>query len=135
MSETTREYPEVVEYMSNVDCFNSYNNIKLTVLRDDYAEGQVMLSQNSMNPNGKVHGGLLFAAADYVGGFVAGKNGRNCVTQSGNISFLRPADGQFLIVKALPVKVGQKLAVVDVCIYDDEDKLVAKCTNTYFFVG
>ena len=132
MAGTEGQYPEVVEYMNEVPCFNSYNNIKLVRLEDGYAEGRVELSCNSMNPNGKVHGGLLFACSDYIGGFVACTDNKAAVTESGNISFLRPATGDYLTVKATPVKLGAKVAIVDVCVYDDHEKLVSKGTFTYF---
>ncbi len=128
------KYQSVIDYMSDIDCFNSYNHIKLTKLEDGYAEGRVELDCNSMNPNGKVHGGLLFAASDYIGGFVACTDKKACVTESGNISFLRPACGDYLVLKAAPVKIGSKVAVVDVCAYDDREKLVSKGTFTYFFM-
>lgn len=126
-------YQRIIDYMRDVDCFNLYNNIELTKMEDGYAEGRCILTNHSMNPNGKVHGGLLFALADYVGGFCIGN--RNCVTQGANISYLRPADGEYLIAKATPIKVGKRVAVVDVCVYDDKEVLVSKSTNTYFFVG
>lgn len=134
MAGTQGEYPEVVEYMNEVPCFNSHNNIKLVRLEDGYAEGRVELDCNSMNPNGKVHGGLLFACSDYIGGFVACTDNKAAVTESGNISFLRPANGDYLIVKAVPVKLGAKVAIVDVCVYDDHEKLVSKGTFTYFYM-
>ena len=128
MAGTQGQYPEVVEYMNEVPCFNSYNNIKLVRLEDGYAEGRVELSCNSMNPNGKVHGGLLFACSDYIGGFVACTDNKAAVTESGN------ACGDYLTVKAYPVKLGEKVAVVDVCVYDDRERLISKGTFTYFYM-
>lgn len=127
------KYQAVIEYMSNIDCFNSYNGIKLTKLEDNYAEGCAELTGNSLNPNGKVHGGLIFALSDYIGGFVASGDRRSCVTQGASFSFLRPAIGAYLTSKAEAIKIGSNLAIVDVSTYDDQDKLVAKGTFTYFF--
>lgn len=128
------KYQGVIDYMSDIECFNSHNKIKLVKLEDGYAEGRVLLDCNSMNPNGKVHGGLLFAASDYIGGFVACTDKKACVTESGNISFLRPGGGDYLTIKASPVKIGAKVAVIDVSAYDDRERLVSKGTFTYFFM-
>lgn len=135
MTESVKEYPRVVEYMNKVHCFNDHNNIELTYLKDGYAEGKVLISRNSLNPYGNVHGGLLYAAADYVGGFAATGDSRNAVTQSGNINFLLPTSGEYLDIKATVVKSGKKVAVVEICIYDDQGRLTATCTNTYFYVN
>ena len=128
------KYQHVIDYMKDIPCFNTHNNILLTVLEDDYAEGRVELDCFSMNPNGKVHGGLLYAASDYVGGFVACLDDKACVTESGSIHYLRPGTGDYLTVKAWPVKIGKKVAVVDVSIFDDHERIVSKGTFTYFFM-
>ncbi len=128
------QYQHVIDYMKTIDCFNSYNGIRLTHFRDGYAEGRVELTKNSLNPNGKVHGGLMFAMSDYIGGFVASADDRPCVTQGSSFNFLRPAAGEYLICRAEPVKIGSRLAIVDVSVFDDREKLVAKGTFTYCYM-
>lgn len=128
------KYQHVIDYMNEIPGFNSQNKIYLTVLEDGYAEGRVDLDCYSMNTNGHVHGGLIYAASDYVGGFAACRDDRAGVTESGSIHYLRPGLGDYLTVKAWSVKVGKKVAVVDVCVYDDHEKLLTKGTFTYFFM-
>ena len=132
--ETMEQYQGVIDYLHDIDCFNSYNGIYLTHFRDGYAQGKVKLTKNSLNPNGKVHGGLMFAMCDYIGGFVASADDRACVTQGSSFNFLRPASGEYLICKAEPVKIGSRLAIVEVSVFDDNDRLVAKGTFTYCYM-
>jgi acyl-CoA thioesterase len=128
------KYQHVIDYMKDIPCFNSQNKILLTVLEDDYAEGRVELDCYSMNTNGHVHGGLLYSASDYIGGFAACRDDKACVTESGSINYLRPGTGDYLTVKAWPVKIGKKVAVVDVSVFDDRERLLTKGTFTYFFM-
>jgi acyl-CoA thioesterase len=128
------KYQAAIDYMNNLEGFNSHNGIHITKLEDTYAEARAELGAHSMNYAGNAHGGLLFSLSDFVGCFAASPCGRALVTQGASFSFLRPASGKYVVSKATPIKVGSQTAIVDVSTYDDKDKLVAKGTFTYHFM-
>ncbi|MEG0035099.1 MAG: PaaI family thioesterase [Oscillospiraceae bacterium] len=128
------KYQRMIDYMNTVDDFNAHNGIRLVEVRDDYASCRVDMDEHSLNPQGITHGGLLFAMCDFVAGYAVLSTDRPMVTQSSSFNFLRPGTGSYLFAEGLPVKVGAKTAVVDGLVYDDQHRLLAKGTFTYFFI-
>ena len=131
----TREerYERMIEYMNTVADFNLHNGIKLLELADNYASCKVELTPEVMNSQGIAHGGIVFAILDVAAGYAAAFVDRRLVTQAANISFLRPAVGEYLIAKAEPIKVGKTISVVEAKAFDDQDRLVAYATFTVFY--
>ena len=127
-------YEKMVEYMNTVPDFNLHNGIKLLKLADNYAECKVVLTPNSMNAQGIAHGGTVFSICDVAAGFAASYMDRRLVTQGANINFLRPVQGEYLIARAAPIKVGKTVSLVESRAYDDQDRLVAVATFTLFYV-
>lgn len=126
-------YERMIEYMNTVADFNLHNGIKLLELADNYASCKVELTPEVMNSQGIAHGGIVFAILDVAAGYAAAFVDRRLVTQAANISFLRPAVGEYLIAKAEPIKVGRTISVVQAKAYDDQDRLVAYATFTVFY--
>ncbi|MDR1132316.1 MAG: PaaI family thioesterase [Oscillospiraceae bacterium] len=132
----TREerYDRMVDYMNTIPDFNYHNGIKLTALRDGYAECRAVLTPDSENAQGMAHGGLIFSLCDVAASYAAAYIDRRCVTQSAGIHFLRPARGSCLVARAEPIKVGKTVSVVTARAYDDEERLVAEATFSLFYL-
>ncbi len=126
-------YSQMVEYMNTVPDFNLHNGIKLTELADNFASCRVELTPDVMNSQGIAHGGIVFAILDVAAGYAAAFIDRRLVTQAANISFLRPAVGEFLVARAEPIKIGKTISVVEAKAFDDQDRLVAYATFTVFY--
>lgn len=85
--------------------------------------------------NGGVHGGVIAALVDI--GVVSAT--LSACTQADqmrgtaelNVSYLRPAQGEALIVTTTIIKKGTSLAVGDVDVHNDRGVLVAKGRATY----
>lgn len=74
----------------------------------------------------EVHGGILSALADLAGhAVVAAHVGHGVPTIDLRIDYLRMAAGSFLTALATPVKIGRTIAVVDVQIFDPDNRIVA----------
>ena len=114
--------------------FTEHNNMKLTELDLNHSKVEAKLTKDSMNPNGIAHGGFIYGLADNAMGAAAISNGRNVCTVNAQIDYLRPGIGKKLIAEAESVKVGKTLGVYKCKIYNDEDKLVATATGTYYFL-
>ncbi|MEG1190778.1 MAG: PaaI family thioesterase [Oscillospiraceae bacterium] len=125
----------MIDYVNEIPDFNMHNGIVLTEVRENYASCRAKLTGDSLNPQGIVHGGLLFAMCDFAGGYSVCSDSRPLVTQTSSFSFLRSCgDGEYLWAEGIPVKVGKRTAVVDSMVYDDKNTLLAKGTFTYFYV-
>lgn len=74
----------------------------------------------------EVHGGIISALADIAGhAAVAARVKHGVPTIDLRVDFLRPAAGSALIAVATLVKCGRSIAVADIQITDDSDRLVA----------
>ena len=96
------------------------------------ARGVLVGGPNSLNPHGMIHGGALATLADTVGGCCACSKGGQCVTASSTMEFLRPAWGGRIYCEATPKKLGRKLSVIQVTLTDEQEKVVATGTFTFF---
>ena len=70
--------------------FIRHNNMKVEEVTNEYCRMYVELTEESINPNGTAHGGLMFGLADTTMGVLARTTGRNVVTINAQIDYLRP---------------------------------------------
>ena len=114
--------------------FIKHNNIKVVEVSNERSKMKVELSENSLNPNGVVHGGLLFGLADTTMGLLARTTGRNVTTINAQIDYLRPGKGNVITCIAEPLKIGKTTAVLRANIYNEEETLISTVTGTFFFL-
>ncbi len=81
---------------------------------------------------GQFHGGPLASFIDVVGDFAIGMLvGGGVPTINLRIDYLRPATGKLLTGTAKVRRAGRTVAVVDIDVFDDENRLVAVGRGTY----
>jgi 1,4-dihydroxy-2-naphthoyl-CoA hydrolase len=83
--------------------------------------------------NGILHGGALMALADSVGGYCAFLNlppDAGTATIESKTNFLRPVRSGAVRATARPLHVGRTVIVVDTELRDDQQRLVARTTQT-----
>lgn len=112
--------------------FSHENGVDVTWVEPGLARGVLVGGPNSLNPHGMIHGGALATLADTVGGCCACSKGGQCVTASSTMEFLRPAWGGRIYCEATPKKLGRKLSVIQVTLTDEQEKVVATGTFTFF---
>jgi uncharacterized protein (TIGR00369 family) len=82
---------------------------------------------------GVMHGGLLMTLADTVGVWCAFLNlpeGAGTTTIESKTNFLRAVRSGVVEAAARPLHVGRTVVVVDTELRDDDDRLVARVTQT-----
>jgi uncharacterized protein (TIGR00369 family) len=83
---------------------------------------------------GVLHGGLLIALADSVGGYCAYLNlpdgSSGTATIESKTNFLRPVRSGHVRAVARPLHVGRRIIVVDTELLDEQGRLVARTTQT-----
>ena len=110
----------------------NYSGMKATAAWEGHAEGKIEIEPHHLNPAGGLHGGLVFALMDTVGGFATVTLGVLPTTLSSTINYLRPTMGtKTLTAKADVIKHGRNVSVVQIDLYDDKDVLVASGVGNY----
>lgn len=78
------------------------------------------------------HGGPLASFIDVVGDFAIGMMvGGGVPTMNLRIDYLRPATGAALKGTARVRRAGKTVAIIDIDVFDDQDRLVAIGRGTY----
>jgi len=90
------------------------------------------------NPEGGVHGGLIFTMIDQAAGTAAFhlENGfRKVVTQNASVYFLRAPKGGKLTAEATMVKGGSHLAIVNVDVMEEGERHIARAEVSMYYMG
>lgn len=125
---------DVLNKMEKEEGFFKHNNYHVLEANKDNIVLKADLDNNSMNPYGMAHGGYIFGLGDTVMGMVAASEGRRAITLNGNISYLLPGSGKYLIAKGEMVRSGRTTCVVRANIYNDQEKLIAILSSTYYYI-
>lgn len=134
-AENEKLYDEIRRMCNNPDQFAGLNHIAVTVIAEDYAEGELTVTAQSCNVYNIVHGGCLAALADTVAGSAVASRGRNCVTINYGMNFLSPATGTKIKCVARPRKVGKTICVYHCLLTDDKGRTVAAGDFTFMVFG
>ena len=112
--------------------FPAFNNITVTKVADDCAEGELTVTGSSLNAHGIVHGGCLATLADTVAGAAVASRRGPCVTLNYGMDFLAPAAGAIIRCVATPRKVGKTICVYNCLLTDEKGESVATGNFTFF---
>jgi uncharacterized protein (TIGR00369 family) len=81
---------------------------------------------------GQFHGGPIAALIDTVGDFAVAVVVKGGVpTINFRVDYLRPSTGTYLLAKARTRRVGRTVGVVDIDVYDDQNRLTAVGRGCY----
>ena len=125
----------IIDAFEKHDSFVKYNHMHIVTLNEDEAVLSCELTDNSLNPSGIAHGGIIFGLADTAMGTLAYLTGQKVVTVDSNINYLKPCAGQQISCVAKPVKVGKTLGVYEAKIYNEKQELAAVCSGTYLYLN
>ncbi|MGI6110142.1 MAG: PaaI family thioesterase [Eubacteriaceae bacterium] len=129
------DYEELRVLREKNDVFPNELGIVIKKISAGYADGELVIRPDHMNVIHAVHGGVLFGLADTVCGNAAASYGIPMTTISGTMNFLNAAmEGKSskLFATAREIKHGRKICFYDVDIHDDNDRLIAQGTYTFF---
>ncbi|MEX1254554.1 MAG: PaaI family thioesterase [Dehalococcoidia bacterium] len=111
----------------------------LGIEREDVSPGQarMRLTVNPMwaNPNGILHGGVVYTLIDYsMGGAVQTSlpAGDFCASINVAVSYLAPVRDGALVVDTEVVRQGRSIAFVESKVRDDAGRLIATASGTMF---
>ena len=114
--------------------FATYNHIEMVMVEEDHAVFRLNIQPESKNSYGMVHGGAIYALADNATGFAAHTDGRNYVTQTSALHFLRNQSEGEIQADARVRHRGHSTCLVAVDILGEDEKLLATGEFTFFCV-
>lgn len=124
---------EKIKNLRNNSDFSKLLGIKITELKEGYAVGEMHCKNDLYNVINSIHGGAIFSLADSITGACANSHGIKMTTSSANFNYLSPAiECKKLICIAKEIKFGKNLCIYDAEVKDENGKLIAKGTFTYF---
>lgn len=126
-------HTKLVEYAQTARDFNSHNGMRVVELDGESVTVEVELTQDSLNPQGCAHGGLLFSLCDFATGLLAFAGGRGGVTLDASMHYLRPGLGGTLHCVSERIREGRTTGLYEARVYDEEDTLLSKGEFTYYF--
>ena len=113
--------------------------MELTGDRPGVGFAHVDVGPDHLNPNGVVHGAVLFALVDTAMGkstmSVVDEPGRFCASIEVSLRFIRPAVAGRLTAVATVIKRGRNVVHLDARVTGDDDRLVATSAGTFAILG
>ena len=107
---------------------------------DDAGSGvaRIDIGAQHQNPNGVVHGAVLFALVDTAMGkatmSVIDEPDTYCASVEVSLRFIRPAASGSLVATAEVVKRGRNLVHLEARVVGEEDRLIATSSGTFAII-
>lgn len=98
---------------------------------------RVRPAEQHQNPNGVVHGAVVFAMVDTAMGKATMDvidDGRFCASVDVQLRFIRPASGGVLEAEATVLKKGRSVVHLEARVVDDRDRLIATAAGTFAII-
>lgn len=132
MMKKTEEY--ILSNMKNP--FMEYNGIKIVSVSPEHSVLKATITENSLNPYGMLHGGLLYTLMDCAAGITARATEQDFVTQNAYVNYLSNSkDINEVYAEGTVVRRGNRLTVVHVIVRTEDGKLLADGTIDMYRVG
>lgn len=124
-------YEKLMNFLNTRDDFCRSSGMRITAIREGYAEAVLDVEKRHFNGIGTVQGGALFTLADFACAAGINSFGKQASSLSASVSFLRPGIGlQRLTAKANLVRKGQRTVVFDVDVFAENGKMLLHSTMT-----
>ena len=101
---------------------------------DGRARFELAVEAKHLNPNGTLHGGVVYSRADSAMGaalFAGLDPGEVCVTLEIKVQYLATVTGGALAVEASVVNRTKRIGVMEAKVFGDGDRPVALATGTF----
>lgn len=125
----------IIENMKKRKSIVSMNDYDLKILDDQSLEIIMESGENTLNPLGLVHGGIIYTLMDNCSGSLAVINGKKTVTLNSSVNFIRAAKTSFLRGIAKIIHKGSTTIVMGVKVFDDKEHLLANGSFTMYILG
>ncbi len=114
------------------DRFAEYVGIELVEVSEGRAKVRLKIRQEHLNGVDLVHGGAIFALADFAFAVASNSHGTIALGINANISYIKAARGGVLTADAVEVAKNPKLATYHVNISNEEGDIIAAFQGTVY---
>jgi uncharacterized protein (TIGR00369 family) len=124
---------ELTTFMHETMPFSALIGAEAEVASVDEVRARIAWDATRCTAGNVMHGGLLMTLADTVGAWCAFLNvpqGAGTTTIESKTNFLRAVRSGSVHAIARPLHVGRTVVVIDTELRDDDDRLVARVTQT-----
>ena len=136
MRENKMTLHDILNYRNEMNPFAKMLHMETVEMREGYAKAVMPVGDELRNPQGAVHGGVLYTLADVAGGNAAASHGEWIATLDADFHYLRPAlKLTSLTAEATELKFGKRVSVYDVKVSDQNGTVLASGTFTYASLG
>ena len=134
MEESLEHIRESAETRMRKNAFMLHNYIELERVEKDRAVFKLDIRPESCNPYGLIHGGAIYTLADNATGAAAHSDGRDYVTQTSALHFLRNQATGTVRASAWVRHRGKSTVLTAVDITGEGGRLLATGEFTFFCV-
>lgn len=113
----------------------SYDSMKLLEVGYGYTKWEIEVSDNTKNPYGMIHGGVLFMISDNCAGATAATLGHKSVTLNSSINYIKSAKKGKVYATPKVVHNGKSTLVIEVTVVDEDGDVVSTSNFTMFSLG
>ena len=129
------DYEKIRQDRNKASKFAYYLGIKMVEIGEGYARGELEVKEEFENMVHSLHGGVLYTLADATGGAATTSHGKPMTTINCDFHYLRAGiNVKKLTAIGKMIKDGKRFGVVDVEVFDDHEKLLAKGTFTFYYL-
>jgi acyl-coenzyme A thioesterase 13 len=141
VTDPTTETPQTTDAPQEYGDFplRRFLGMELTGESPGLGVAHVDIGPEHLNPNGVVHGAVLFALVDTAMGkstmSVVDEPGRYCASIEVSLRFIRPAVAGRLTATTTVVKRGRNVVHLEGRVAGDDERLVATAAGTFAILG
>ena len=109
--------------------------IRAKSVGDGRARFELAVEAKHLNPNGTLHGGVVYSLADSaMGAALFGQlgPGEMCVTLEIKMQYLTVVRGGTLAVEAAVINKTKRIGVLEAKVFGEGDEMVALATGTFY---
>ncbi len=133
MSQSKTKAKLIIDKMMGNDSFSQWLGIERLEESEGYCKIKMVLRKEMTNGFDVAHGGITFSFADSAFAFASNSHGKKAVSVETSISHTRPVlVGDVLIGEASLKNISKNLAIYDVTVTNQNDKVVALFKGTVF---
>jgi acyl-CoA thioesterase len=124
---------EVLKIMVARDKFTAWLGLQIDEIREGYCRLHYTVKEDMLNGFERIHGGVLFSAADSAFAFACNSHGLITVALDVSITFTRPVFvGEKLFVEAQEIHLSNKTGLYDIRTLNENGELVCLFKGTAY---
>ena len=123
---------EYLDFFRANDHFARHCGFELLEVKSGAATAKMEVQPFHFNGANTVHGGALFALADFVFAAAVNSRGQLALAINTSMAFINAALGGILVATAREVSCNRRLGVYQVEIHDEQGQLIAQFQGTAY---